>query len=275
MLTIGFFRTRPTPIPGLGKLIRDPRKPPGAARADACKFGDLDNLTHCFGRVGASLSDLARSSANAGKPAFFVSQPRANRHYPGREDAGLIHNPQQYRKIDVGVIVRRRPGVTRWQRWTWTACSIWPDAPAADWRELRRDGDNVEYHAATLALELHGSDTEAYRHELAAQVPSVYVIMRATDGDPPLEVIVVTASPYEAQDYADSGEEIIERIPMSPALLKEVHDFARAFHEEEPFRKRKRDKQRVDAVQDGIGDARIDKPADVYASPELLRRRLI
>lgn len=187
----------------------------------------------------------------------------------------MIHNPQQYREIGLGVIVRRRPGVTRWQRWNWTVSCVWPGAPAAEWRELRRDGDTVEFHAATLALELHGSDTEAYRHELAAQVPSVYVILRTVEAEFPLEVIVVTASPYEAQDYSDSGEEIIERVAMPPVLAQAVGDFVQAFHHEEPFIKRKRDKQRIDTVQDGIGDSRIDKPADVYASPGLMRRRLI
>jgi len=94
------------------------------------------------------------------------------------------------------------------------------------------------------------------------------------EGDCPLDVLLVTASPYQAQDYADSGEEIIEKVPMPPALLSWVAAFVEEFHEEETFIKRKRDKQRVDLTQDGIGDARIGKMADVYASPARQRRRM-
>lgn len=187
----------------------------------------------------------------------------------------MSHRTKVQRSLPLGVVVRRAPGVTRWAKWVWTASGVLPGAGQADWRELRREGEAVEYHAATLMLDLHGTDTEAYLHELCAQVPSVYVVLRKTDGgDVPLEVLTVTVSPYDAQDYADSGEEMIEKVPMPPALLAWVADFVEEFHQEEAFIKRKRDKLRVDLVQDGIGDPRIGKPEDVYASPALQRRRL-
>ncbi|MGP6085748.1 DUF3305 domain-containing protein [Antarctobacter jejuensis] len=176
--------------------------------------------------------------------------------------------------MPLGIVLRRAPGVTRWAKWVWTASAVLPGAGPADWRELRREGDAAEFHAATLDLELHGADTGAYLHELQARSPSVYIVLRDEGGsDCPLNVLTVTASPYEAQDYADSGEEIIEKVPMPPALLGFVAEFVEEFHEEEVFIKRKRDKKRVDLEQDGIGDPRIDK-LDVYASPKLQRRRL-
>ncbi len=73
----------------------------------------------------------------------------------------MIHNPNMYRTLPVGVVLRKTPGVTRWAAWSWTASAVLPGAGAADWRELRREGEAVEYHAATLALELHGAETEA------------------------------------------------------------------------------------------------------------------
>ena len=149
-----------------------------------------------------------------------------------------------------------------------------PGAAPAEWRELRRDGERVEFHAATVPLELHGAETEAYLHGLTAEVPCIYVILRARTGDRPLEVVLVTASPYEAQDYADSGEEIVEKVPMTAGLEAWVWEFVETFHKEEVFVKRRRDKKRIDLVEDGVGDPRIGKPADVYASPALKRRRL-
>lgn len=187
----------------------------------------------------------------------------------------MIYNPKTYQRMPVGVVLRRAPGVTRWARWTWKAVAVLPGAGQADWRELRRDGDVVEYHAATPLLELHGAETEAYLHGLNARVPSLYVIMRAENGpDAPLEVVLITASPYEAQDYTDNGEDIVEKVPMPAGLLAWVRDFVEEFHEDEVFVKRRRNRERIDLKEDGIGDPRIGKPGDVYASPRLKRERM-
>jgi len=116
----------------------------------------------------------------------------------------LIYNPEAYVTFPIGIVVRRQPGRTRWQRWHWTVSAVLPGAAPAAWRVLRREGDVTEYHAATIPLELHGAETEAYEHNLDARVPSLYVVMR--EGEVPFEILLVTASPYEAQDYTDSGE---------------------------------------------------------------------
>ena len=168
--------------------------------------------------------------------------------------------------MPLGVVIRRTPGVTRWARWNWQAVAVLPGAPPADWREMRREGEAVEFHAATVPLELHRADAEAYRAGLSTRTPAIAVVLRQDGGDRP-EVLLATASPYEAQDYADSGEEQIEKIAMPPALLAWVTDFVDEFHVEEEFKKRRRDKKRTDLVEDGIGDARIAQVADVYRSP--------
>ena len=188
----------------------------------------------------------------------------------------MIRNPDQHRSMTMGVVIRRLPGVTRWASYSWKAVAVLPGAGIADWQELRREGEAIEYHAATLSLDLHGAETEAYLHGLSAEVPSIYVVMRESDneGDVPLDVLLVTASPYEAQDYTDSGEEIVEKVPMPAGLMAWVQDFVTAFHEDEVFVKRKRDKKRVDLTQDGIGDPRIASVADIYASPARQRRRI-
>ena len=186
----------------------------------------------------------------------------------------MIHNPNMYATMRIGVVLRKTPGVTRWVPWHWTASAVLPGAGPAEWRELRREGEAVEYHAATLMLELHGAETEAYLSGLTAEIPSLYVVMRDASGDSPLEVLLVTASPYEAQDYTDSGEEIVEKVPMPPGLIAWVREFVEAYHQDEVFVKRRRDKKRIDLQEDGIGDPRIRTAADVYASPTLKRRRL-
>lgn len=172
----------------------------------------------------------------------------------------------------VGVVVRRTPGVTRWQAYSWKAVAVLPGAAPAEWSVLRRDGEAVEYHAATLPLSLYRSDTEAYLEALNARHPSVYVVMRPLEGgDPPFSVDLITASPYEAQDYMDSGEELVEKVPMPGGLIALIRDFIEDHHVEQVFVKRKRDKTRVDLVEDGKGDARVRQASDVYRAPKSKR----
>lgn len=175
--------------------------------------------------------------------------------------------------MPVGVVVQRSPGVTRWARWAWKAVAVLPDADPADWRVLREEGDCTLYHAATPELELHAAEAEAYLHGLGARVPSVYVLLRETGtAERPYDVALITASPYEAQDYADSAEDIVEKIPMPPSLRDWVARFAEANRSDETFRKRKRDEVDVDRSQDGVGDPRISQMRDVYRSPRQMRK---
>ena len=131
-------------------------------------------------------------------------------------------------ELPVGVILRKQPGVTRWAKWVWRVVGVLPGAGPADWREMRREGDAVEYHAATCTLILHRADTEAYRVSLSNDPPSLYVILRppeVADSERELEVFGITASAYEAQDYQDGGEDVVEVVPMPPALIAWVSDF--------------------------------------------------
>ncbi len=177
--------------------------------------------------------------------------------------------------MPVGIVVRKTPGVTRWAKWAWKAVAVLPGASPADWRELRRDGDAVEYHAGTLPLELYRTDTEAYITALANDPPSVYVVMVEVEGGEfPIKLHLVTASAFEAQDYQDSGEEIVEPVPMPAGLIAWVREWVEFHHVEERFVKRRRDKKNIDMSEDGIGDERIRQTADVYRSPRSKKRTL-
>ncbi|MCA0869843.1 DUF3305 domain-containing protein [Seohaeicola saemankumensis] len=188
----------------------------------------------------------------------------------------VTNNGASQIEIPLGVVVRRTPGVTRWVKWNWTAVAVLPGAGSADWSEMRREGDAIEYHAATLPLTLYSSDTEAYLANLTDAIPSVYLVMRDENGaGAPPEAVLVTVSPYEGQDYADNGEDIVEKIPMPAGLIAWVRDFALAHHQHEEFKKRRRDKKRIDLQQDGIGDARIRQDTDVYRAPAPRARRVV
>lgn len=185
----------------------------------------------------------------------------------------MYRNPEKYASLPLGIVIRRSPGVTRWAAWSWTCVAVLPGAGPADWKPLRAEGEVSEYHAATVTLELHGAETEAYVHGLEAEVPGVFVVMRATgDEARPFDVVLVTASPYEAQDYANNAEDVVEKVAMPQGLMAWVEDFVARFHHEEPFTKRRRDRMRVDRIDDGKGDARIEQLSDVYRAPGSAKR---
>lgn len=183
----------------------------------------------------------------------------------------LVHT-----SMPVGIVVRKSPGVTRWAKWAWKVVAVVPGAGPARWRELRREGETVDYHAATLTLDLWSSDTEAYRVALASDPPGVIVVMREeTDDDTgmPWRPFIVTASPFEGQDYLDSGDGLVERVTMPEGMIAWIQDFVDRHHVEEPFVKRRRDRKRVDLVEEGKGDARIRQLSDVYRAPGAAMRR--
>lgn len=179
--------------------------------------------------------------------------------------------------LPLGIVIRRRPSTSRWVRWSWQAVAVLPGAGPAHWQPMREEGGVVEYHAATVPLELWRTDTEAYLTGLSARIPTIGVILRDNsdaDSEHPFEVLLATASPYETQDYTDSGEEQVELVPMPAGLIALIRDFCKEHHVEEEFVKRRRDKKRVDGQEDGIGDARIPQLADVYAAPTRKKARI-
>jgi len=179
------------------------------------------------------------------------------------------------RELPIGAIVRRTPGVTRWVKEIWKPVGVIPGAPDAFWKEMVRDGEVIDYHAGTVMLELYRADVEAYLVSLNMAVPSIWVVMdRDESGDSPSEYFVsaVTASAYEAQDALDSGESIVEAVPIPDSLAAWIKEFIDMHYIEEPFQKRRRDKHRVDGVEDGKGDVRIRQESDVFRSPAAIKK---
>lgn len=172
--------------------------------------------------------------------------------------------------IPMGVVLRRRPGVTRWAKWAWTAVAVLPNAGPGGFRVLREEDDVTDFHAATVPMDLHHTECDGYRTSLMMSPPSVFAVLDKgtnADNEHGIAVHTVTANADLALDWQDSAEMIVEPIAMPEMLISMVRDFCEVHFENEPFVKRKRDKKRIDLVEDGIGDARIRQAADVYRSP--------
>lgn len=179
------------------------------------------------------------------------------------------------RELPVGAVVRRTPGITRWARDIWTPVAVIPGAPEAFWKEMVRNGDVVDYHAGTVTMELFRADVEGYLVSLNMAAPSVWVVLdRDTTGQSPAGWVVttITASAHEALDTLDSGESIVEPVPIPESLAAWIKEFIDMHFVDEPFKKRRRDRVDVDAVEEGKGDPRIRQESDVYRAPTNIKK---
>lgn len=179
------------------------------------------------------------------------------------------------RDLRVGAVVRRTQGVTRWAKDIWTPVAVIPGAQDEFWKEMVRDGETIDYHAGTVTLELFRADVEAYLVSLNMAKPSIWVILDQDEsGQSPSGwfVSAITASAYEAQDSLDSGESIVEPVPIPESLAGWIQEFIDLHYIEEPFKKRRRDKQKIDGIEDGKGDPRIRQTSDVFRAPQSLKK---
>jgi hypothetical protein len=143
--------------------------------------------------------------------------------------------------LPLGVVVARDRIDHPWQTYSWRPISVFLNAPEISaWRELRRDGASVHYHAATLPLTLHPKETIGYVANLSGQRPLIYVVLREPAAGGPVAVALVTASPFEAEVYGQSGEETVGGVPMPARLAALLEAFVAEHHVEEPFLKRRR-----------------------------------
>ncbi len=157
--------------------------------------------------------------------------------------------------MPLGVVIERREIDNPWQDHVWRPVAVFPGAPKIEeWKVLERGEGWVRYHAATLPLELYRNETESYRLNLSNKLPSVFIVLRDHSDDDEseyeVEPFLATASPYEAQDYLDAGDDIIEPVPMPEGVVAWVQAFIDAHHVDEPFRKRKRKRA---TAGDGFG----------------------
>lgn len=156
--------------------------------------------------------------------------------------------------MSVGVVLERRDTDHKWESEVWRAVAVLPggasgeDASGEDvsgegggLREIARGEGWEQYFAGSVDLELHNTETEDYRYNLATDPPAIYVVLREDiEVDSGLQPFSATVSLSEAQALLDAEENIIEPVPMPPAIVQWVGAFAERYHVEQPFYKRKR-----------------------------------
>ncbi len=152
--------------------------------------------------------------------------------------------------LQVGIVVERRKVDHAWTDWSWKVIDVVAEPPPVDdWTQLRSGEDWTWFHAASMPVEIHHKETESYVFNLQSKKPAVYVVLTDDEDvaeDISLRVHLVTVSPYEAQDYLDSGEDMVESMEMPEEMIAWLETFVEEHHVEEPFIKRQRDKHKVE-----------------------------
>ena len=99
---------------------------------------------------------------------------------------------------------------------------------------------------AEVLIDLHRSEAEAYAENLSSSDPSIYIVLRddlENLNTSKINLVEVSVSPYNIQDYEDSGEDQIEKIPLQGPIKTLIEEFVSIHFKPEPFVKRKRDKK--------------------------------
>jgi len=159
--------------------------------------------------------------------------------------------------IAVGVVVERRKSVTPWSDFVWRPLSVLIGAPdTKPWTKLSDDGERATFFAGAAEIELYRTETPYYRENLASGAPALWVALRATDGEPPFVVAVVTADPAEGESLTETATDIVEQVAMPDAIQHIVGTFVAEHLIEQPFVKRKRDRADPEALgrRTRIGD---------------------
>lgn len=159
--------------------------------------------------------------------------------------------------VTVGVLMERRKAVTRWAEHVWRAVEVLEDAPEVpDWTLLREEAGRSLFFAGRAEIALHPTDTSNYKHNLEAEKPLAWVILRQADTPAGLRLQTVTIDPGEAHVHADVGNDMVESLAMPPGIRALAAEFVARHHKEHTFWKRKRDQADPEAL---ARRARVDE----------------
>ena len=85
------------------------------------------------------------------------------------------------------------------------------------------------------------TETANYIDNLGSGAPQLWVVLRPTDGEPPYEVLAVTADPAEGEAFTEAGNDLVETVPMPADIKDALEAFVAEHHVERTFFKRQRD----------------------------------
>ncbi len=165
--------------------------------------------------------------------------------------------------IPVGVLVEQKKAASPWLDYLWRPVAVLPGTPGAEpWTPLESTGEQTTFFAGTATIALYRTETGNYIDNLDARMPLLWVVLRATGGEPPYEVLAVTADPAEGEAFTEAGNDLVETVPMPGEITAAVEAFVTEHHVERPFLKRQRDGRSSDTRGGGGSRQEGDKAHD-------------
>ena len=140
--------------------------------------------------------------------------------------------------------------------------------PLRSFAEESKKSKLINYFFAEASIDLHRAEAEAYAENLQSSDPAIYIVLREgfcddeieesfEDDDIDVHLAEVSLSPYNIQDYEDSGEDIIKKVPLEGPISDLLEKFVEQHFKPEEFIKRKRDRARIDENISRGGDQRL------------------
>jgi hypothetical protein len=143
-------------------------------------------------------------------------------------------------RIPVGVVVERRKSDSPWIEFTWRPVAVLPGQPDTPvWSVLSENGGATQFYAGPAEISLYRTETANYHDNLAADA-ELWVVLRATDRDPPYELFAVTADPAEGEAFTEPGVDLVDKVPMPESVFTVVERFVAEHHTERPRIKQSR-----------------------------------
>jgi hypothetical protein len=149
--------------------------------------------------------------------------------------------------IEIGIVLARKPLKGPWATHTWMPLAALPAAPDLPrWTRLPSEDGVEAYYAGSAVADVHLRATGHYRDNLAAASPSIWVVLRPVGEE--VELVSITIDPYEGEALVENFGDIVEAVAMPAEIRAEVQAFIDAFHVEQQFFKRKRDRADPDSL---------------------------
>jgi hypothetical protein len=146
-------------------------------------------------------------------------------------------------------VVERHKATSPWLDYIWRPASLLTGVPAAaPWTPLGPEGEITVFYAGSATIELYRTETANYVSNLGTGQPLVWVVLRPSGAEPPYEVLAVTADPAEGEAFTEAGNDLVEAVPMPPAIAETLEAFVAEHHVERPFFKRQRDRSERDVA---------------------------
>ena len=146
-------------------------------------------------------------------------------------------------RIPVGVVVERHRARSEWLDAIYRPASILTGVPAAaPWTIIDSSEDVTRFYAGDAVVELFRTDTAQYQQNLASGAPTLWVVLRPAATETPFALLFVTADPAEGEALTGAGNDLVEPVPMPPAMIETIAAFITEHPPDRSFYKRERDR---------------------------------